>query len=294
MLKTVYIEYVLIDNFIMNFLILRLAAEICGKIKKHKRIALSSAMGAAYAAVAFIPGFGFLYILPVKIAVSAVMAAVAFGWGGIRHFTAGFAAFIGVTFVFGGAALGLAYALDGSVQNGVIYFDGTSYRALVISGIVSIVLVAAIRRAAREAKAKGGYMYPLKLVYGGKSIFLESYLDTGNMLCETVSNLPVIIAEYDRIKRVLPHWMGKSMFDDSFNQRTAKTLGIFEKKLYLLPYAALGKKGIMLGIKPDLLEIYMEGSWRKVEAVLGITRYPLQGGMEALLNPKLIDRAIKV
>ena len=47
----------------------------------------------------------------------------------------------------------------------------------------------------------------VRIFYGGKSIVLKGFVDTGNNLCEPFSGSPVAMAPLEEIKKILPEDM---------------------------------------------------------------------------------------
>jgi stage II sporulation protein GA (sporulation sigma-E factor processing peptidase) len=289
MLQTVYIEYVLIDNFIMNFLILRLSARICSIHTRLWRAAVTSLICAGYAAAAFSPGCSFLAALPVRICMTLSVAAMAYPWRGIRAYARSAAAVIFTTFLVGGTALGLAYAFRGDIQNGTIVFNGFSFRILCASAAFADLLAEKIRGIIRSSVDLAKKQCRTMIKLGGKEAVFVSLIDTGNSLHEARTDLPVIIAKYENIRPILPGWAKKEMFDGRYRFSNRLWMECMDKGFCLLPFRSLGKEGFMLGFKPDAVEIWQGDQRHKVDAIIAVTLHSFGQGIEALMNPELMS-----
>jgi stage II sporulation protein GA (sporulation sigma-E factor processing peptidase) len=289
MVQTVYIEYVLIDNFIMNILILRLSAKMCSIQARLWRAVVTSLVCAGYAAAAFSPGGSFLAALPVRVCMTLSIAAMAYPWKGIRAYARSAAAVIFTTFLVGGTALGLAYVFRGDVQSGTIVFNGLSFRILCASAAFANLLAEKMRGIIRSSVDLVKKQCRTMIKLDGKQAVLDSLIDTGNSLHEARTDLPVIIAKYENIRPILPVWARKEMFDERHRFSIELWMECMDKGFYILPFKSLGKEGFMLGFKPDMVEIWQGDQCRKVDAIIAVTIHSFGQGIEALMNPDLIS-----
>ncbi len=286
MYKAVYIEYVFIDNFIMNVLIIQLSSHVCGLKHRAWRAAVSACIGAVYAVCLFLPQMEWLYALPLKAFLSLVMVITVWGYGGLRKFLLRTAAFAGTTFLFGGAALGMAYGFNGSISNGIVYFKGFSFRLLAAACMLATILARLIRESLRNTKFREGLLYPLKITFQNRAVIVDAYLDTGNMLYDTCSGMPVIIIQYRSISHILPDGLSICLFTKRYDI-TAEAAHKYS--IHLLPFKSIGKADSIYSIRPDSVEIFKNNAWKRVDAILGVSKTELSDGFEALLHPLLLQ-----
>lgn len=78
-MTTVYVDSVFVLNTLMDYLLLLCTARLAGIPLRRWRYVLAAILGGAYAVAVFLPGWGFLGLLPVKIAVGVVLSVIAFG-----------------------------------------------------------------------------------------------------------------------------------------------------------------------------------------------------------------------
>ena len=168
----IYGEAFLFINGWMDFLCLLLAARL-GRSRFHVRKALISAgFGAVYGAAAWVAKMPALRAVPILLLVCLGMAFTAFGRRGIRLFPLIAAA--------GWLLSGLSdFVLKrGAVPASVIWIDG---------GVTLFILLLTRRI------GSAGVRYGLRIEYKGRSAALPALRDTGNLLTDPVSGLPVIV-----------------------------------------------------------------------------------------------------
>ena len=82
-MTVIYLDELFLLNFVVDYLLLLAAGRLCGEVLRRGWLALGAAVGAGYAAAAFLPGMGFLLHPLCKLA-AAVLALLA-GYGRSRH-----------------------------------------------------------------------------------------------------------------------------------------------------------------------------------------------------------------
>ena len=78
-MTVVYIDSVFALNALADYLLVYAAAQLAGARLRRGRFLLAALLGGAYAAAVFLPGLGWLSLLPVKLSAGVLMALAAFG-----------------------------------------------------------------------------------------------------------------------------------------------------------------------------------------------------------------------
>ena len=194
---TVYLDIVLIENILMNYIILFATGFIQKNEMSQIRLIISSIFGGIYAIVSY------LNIIPIysnffmKILLSIIMVYIAFNPQNYKKMLKTILLFYLTSFVMGGCALALLYIINPqniNFENGVLI--GTyPLKVTIIAGIIGfIVIQIAFRINKRQVKKKDMYC-KLDVVINKKIAKIKAYVDTGNMLKEPITNIPVIIVE---------------------------------------------------------------------------------------------------
>ena len=106
----------------------------------------------------------------------------------------------------------------------------------------------------------------------GKQINIKAMIDTGNMLKDPITNLPVIVVEKSILYELLP----KDLLDNAQKILVGDLEDVSEnvkenyiRKLRFIPFSSLGKQnGMLIGIKPDFVEVVDEEDTNKIEDVI--------------------------
>ncbi len=280
MKTVVYIDSLFLLNFIINMIILKLTDVFSSSRTKTSKICISSSIGAVYAVCMFFPDISFLYILPFKMIVSVFIVYMTDTKIKPIPLIKKCAVFYLVSFTFAGILIATYYlSIKGQntypvMQNGIIYFNISPY-VLFVSSVLSVILIwlsSAVFSRNRNLGIKN-----LKIFLGNNICNVEALSDTGNLLKEPISNLPVIIVEKNCIKPLFPS--GIPEYDH------VESGGV---KIRLIPYSSVGcKSDIMTGFVPDRI---LFDNKKEIRAIIGISEDVLSDTREygALFNPVIL------
>lgn len=215
----VYLDLVLLLNFLVDFLLLLGTNRLAGYPLRFGRAALAAALGAAYAGGCLLPGFAFLGNFLWRAVSLSLMAVTAFGLN--RSALQRGAVFILLSMALGGIAM--------SVNN-------DDFRMLILcAGFLWLLCRVSFRGTA------GGREYiPVELSHGGKKITLIALKDTGNTLKDPLTGEQVLVAGADVGQELL----GLTEYQLQHPVETLSS-GKFPG-MRLIPYHAVGQPGGML------------------------------------------------
>lgn len=275
---TVYIDMLLIQNLIMNYIILYGTARISKAYVKKIPLLLASIIGAVYAVLIFFPQFMVYQLVSSKVILSITMVCIAYNPKTLKDFMKYLLLFYVTSFVFGGATFGLLYFINTSVvtQNGIIYVGSYSIKILIISTTIAYIVLRGAWELIKLRAVKDNVITNITISLKQKVATIDALIDTGNSLKDPITNTPVIVCEYDTIRDLLPEELS-SMYDSG----NVDNLGIigniktdvdFISRIRLIPFKSLGtENGLLVGFKPDLLTInYKQGKITTNDVVVGI------------------------
>lgn len=128
-----------------------------------------------------------------------------------------------------------------------------------------------------------------------KKIETMTMVDTGNMLKEPITNMPVVVVEHVLLYECIPEEILNNLeniIGGDFSNISEKTKSEYISKLKLIPFSSLGKQnGMLIGIKPDYIKIKTEEKENKIEnVIIGIYNKSLtkKGEYQALIGMELI------
>lgn len=301
MKPVVYIDVLFGVNLLINYILLWTT----GKISKIRtsviRLIIGAALGAVYAVVMFFPAFKIYYTIIAKLLFSMLLIAVTYNVAKLKEFVKVLGMFYVVSFTFGGAALGLFYftnvgAFVGALlSNGIIYFN-LPWKVLLLSSSVAYIIIRVTWQLIQTKFNKENLYIPLSIIFDNKSISVNALVDTGNSLYDPISNLPVIVVEFQAIKELLPQEI-QTIFSECSEDDLTMVYSIMSNSAWisrfrLIPFTSLGKEnGMLIGFKPDEVEICKGSEKRDLrDIIIGIYNKKLtkDEAYKALMHPEII------
>ena len=282
---TVYLDIVLIENILMNYIIL-FATGFIQKIEMRQiRLIASSIFGGVYAIISY------LNIIPIysnffmKILLSIIMVYIAFNIENYKKMLKTILLFYLTSFVMGGCALALLYIImpqNINFENGVLI--GTyPLKVTIIAGIVGFIIIQiAFKINKRQVKKKDMFCM-MQISINKKVQIIKAYVDSGNMLKEPITNIPVIIVEKEKIKNLINIDFEKILGGDERNTENLK--------FRIIPFNSIGKQnGILIGIKPDFVKIIFEDNEKYIEdVIIGLYEKKINKEYSALIGLELLE-----
>lgn len=256
-MKTVYVDVLLVLNFIINYFLLLAANQVCGRNNRRTRLLLASFAGAFFALSIFLPPMSQGLQLLYKGIASAAMVRLANPWNGWPEFFKEWAAMLLVTFLFGGALLALRLtAAPASMlyHNGIAYFS-ISPLVLLTNITLSYIILTLAQRLGGSFHITSG-VYDVQLQLFDQSINLRAFLDTGNTLTEPFSGLPVVVGGVEQLRPILP----QDVVEAALAPGDKPVPG-----LRYVPFSSVGGSGLLLAVKGQLLRVYLAEGPAEIE-----------------------------
>lgn len=227
---TVYLDGVLLLNFLVDSLLLLAAGRLCGYPVKLARAMAGGALGGVYAAVCLMPGFAFLANFLWRTVGLLSMGAIAYGCSlsALRRSLV----FVVLCFALGGAVMGME-------SGGIL---GT------ICAAGMIFLLCYVGFCGRLGDAT---YIPVELFYGERHLRITALRDTGNTLRDPVTGQQVLVIGADVAHKLTG--LTKMQL-----QTPVESVGVIPG-LRLIPYHSVGGSGFLLALRFDEVRI---GSWR--------------------------------
>ena len=202
---TIYLDLILLENIVMNYIIILATGMICRVNIKYFRILLSSMLGAVYAIITYIVNIEIYTNQFTKIIVSVCMVYIAFNSCGIRIMLKQLIIFYLTSFCFGGAAYYLLYNLSPSLIrtiNGVLV--GTyPIKIAVLGGILGFFVINISFKIIKSKLTKKDIFYNVEIFYKENKAQVKVILDTGNLLTDPITKIPVVIVESQKLKNII-------------------------------------------------------------------------------------------
>lgn len=297
---TVYVDVVFMENLFMNYIIL-FATAVINKVEiRLIRILISSILGSIYAIVSYTNILSNSTGLIIKILLSVAMIYIAFYPESLKRFMKQLLIFYLATFTFGGVAFALLYFIRPGeilIENG-IYIGTYPIKIALLGGIVGFVIITIAFNIIKGKISKKDMFCDISIYINSKRKEMRAMIDTGNLLKDPITGMPVIIVEKEELKSLLPVEILENL-DKIVNGEieNIKNIEQFINRFRVIPFNSLGKQnGLLLGIKADKIIIdYGENKIQNENIILGIYEKKLckNDSYKALLGLDLLDGSDK-
>jgi stage II sporulation protein GA (sporulation sigma-E factor processing peptidase) len=227
---TVYLDGVILLNFLVDFLLLLGADRLCGYPAKWKRAVLAALIGGVYAGACLLPGFQFLGNLLWRMVSFGAMSVIAYGFhkSAFRR---------GLVFVF------LTLALGGAVTG---IGKGGFLGILCAAGVVCLLCCFGFR-----GRIGGSTYVPVELKQGDKHLRLTALQDTGNTLRDPLTGRQVLVIDADTAGTLTG--LTREQLRDPVG-----SLGALPG-LRLIPYRSIDGRSFLLAMRMQNVKI---GTWQ--------------------------------
>lgn len=203
---TIYIDVVLIENLIMNYIILFATGIILKNKIHHVRLILASLLGAIYSIIAYTSVLNIYSSVILKIILSVIIVYIAYNPQNIKQLWKYILIFYLTSFVFGGAAFALIYVVrpqDILMKNGL--FLGTyPLKTIILGSIIAFIIIITAFKIVKTKITKNDMFCTIKIKLNEQEIETKAMIDTGNLLKEPITNTPVIVVEHTLLYECMP------------------------------------------------------------------------------------------
>ena len=294
---TIYIDIVIIENLIMNYIIL-CATGIVSKNKiRHLRLIMASLLGAIYSVVAYMKILEIYSNIVLKILLSVIIVYIAYNPQTVKKLWKTLVMFYLVSFVFGGVAFSLIYIIkpqDIIMKNGL--FLGTyPLKTIILGAIVAFAIIIIAVKIIRKKFTTKDIICDIEIMINNKKINTKALIDTGNMLKEPITNTPVVVVEKILLYKCIPKEILNNInqiIGGDLEKIPQQIQSQYISKLKLIPFSSLGKQnGMLLGIKVQQIKIIKESEEiTKENIIVGIYQQSLtkNGEYQALMGMEFI------
>lgn len=244
---TIYLDVILLENICMNYIILFATGLIIKAKISQIRIVLSSLLGGVYSILSFVPVLEIYSNFILKIILSITMVYLAFSPKNIKLLAKQLILFYLVSFAFGGCAFCLLYFIrpqDILMRNG--YLTGTyPIKIALLGGIVGFVIVNIAFKVVKGRISKKDMFCDIEIFFKEKSVLIKAMIDTGNLLKDPISGMPVIVVEKGKLENIIPKGIIDNLNtilgggeENTLNEEEREYL----PKFRVIPFSSLGKQ----------------------------------------------------
>lgn len=272
---TIYLDVVFLENVLMNYIIIYATGVAVKEQFRKIRFLISSIIGAIYTIVMY------LNIIPIysnfimKLILSFAIVYIAFKPKTLKKLIKNLTIFYLVSFVFGGCVFALMYFIKpqlAQIRNGV-FVGAYPLKVAIIGGFISFIIIQISFKIVKTKLNKKDMIHQIEIIINEKSIKVKALLDTGNLLKEPITGMPVIVVEHISLNSVLPTEIlnntEKILGGDTDELMKNEELSKIISRFRMIPFSSLGKQnGLLLGIKADSVNIEIDEKVQKINNVI--------------------------
>lgn len=296
---TIYIDVIIIENLIMNYIILSATAIITKTKIKYIRIFIASLIGAIYSITEYISNLKIYSNVLLKAMLSIIIVYVAYNPQNTKKMWKQLILFYLTSFTFAGVATYLIYVIKPQEvlnKNGV-YTGINMLKIIFLGGLLGAVVIIIAFKISKHKLNKKDMILDIKLKINEKELELKTMIDTGNMLKEPISGKSVIVVEHTKLYNIIPYEILDNLqqiIGGDLEKIPDKIKNDYVSKLKIIPFSSLGKQnGMLIGIKAILVEIKNEDiiEEKNNEIIVGIYDKSLtkRGEYSALVGIECFD-----
>lgn len=264
----------------MNYIILFATLVIIKAKCKHQqaRLILSSIIGSIYAIIVYLNIMQIYANIFSKIILSIVMVYVAFNPKNFKQLSKQLLIFYLVSFIFGGCTFALIYFIKPEnviINNGV--FVGTyPIKVTLIAGTLAFIITQIAFKINRAKLNSKNTFFNIEIFYEDKILKVKALLDSGNMLKDPISELPVVIVEKEKIEEIIPkdflNYIENILGGDTKREYEDNNIQEYLSKVRMVPFMSIGQEnGMLTGIRVDKIRINTEDiNVEKNNVIVGI------------------------
>ena len=276
----IYIEYVLIDNFVMTYIIGYLTYAFLRVRADKKRLAAASLLGSAVALVYPLVE-GIAWLLLIKAALALCLTLILFLKKSRLILSGGI--FLLVTAAMGGALLLLGYCVTGDVKAAMLSpLSDLPVTVIVLPPFILCLLIKKISLRLNRRRDIAQFIYGVQITYNGKIIKLKGFLDSGNQLYDERTGLPVVLIGLK--------FMAAALSDDELGAVMGNKGERLKGGAHYIGYGTVTAKSRLLVLKPQKFQLYYAKDKNIfIDVMLGLVTYKFKGGYQAILSPACIE-----
>lgn len=199
----VYIEYVLIDNIIINFLLLNIVSKICNLHAYKRNIIFSALIASMFSILTPLVTLNNILITLFKLIVGAIILLFLKRFKSIKKYLCVYFVFLTITFLFGGLIIATLSIFNiNYTVNGLLFLNFEIPLSLFIVPIYFYYLLfMKIYRYLQSKMRVSTYFFQTKLFVNNKYHSLTGYIDTGNNLYDN-DKKPIVVLSFNHFVNI--------------------------------------------------------------------------------------------
>lgn len=169
------------------------------------------------------------------------------------------------SFVFGGCAFFLLYYIKPQeilYKNG--FLTGTyPIKIAFLGAIVGLSILSIAFKVIKNRISKSDMFCEIEIILHGQATKVHAMIDSGNLLKDPITRMPVIVAGKDSLKEIIEERILDSLESVIYGtgEENQELDEEYISRFRLIPFSSLGKQnGMLIGFKPDEIIVSFDGN----------------------------------
>lgn len=256
----IYLDLLLIINFIFDFILLLSTSIILKRKIKIFKIVSASFIGSISIFLLFLRLNSFeLFII--KFLISLIMIYISFGYRNFRYLIKNIYYLYTLSIILGG----FLYFVNINISyknSGLLFINNGLSINFILAIIISPIVIHIYLKESKKLKNNYNNYYNISIFLDDQKIDLIAFLDTGNKLFDPYRHRPIILVNYIYIKAS-------------------------KEKVLLVPYKTVNNEGILKCIKAN--KIMINHKLIHMNYLIGLSDNISIDGVDAILNEKILE-----
>lgn len=297
-----YLDMLIGLNFVFSYLLLSVTNYLAKAGKRKRRLFFGAGVATSLIPLYVYFPNSMLNSVWMKGVYSLLIVYSTFGYQHFQAFFQRLRLFYLTTFAVGGGLTGIYYMMGtakaADASSSIWYVtnmqEETMHIGLFVIGF-PFVLYTFRKMLDRQVKNKLQYdqMYRVTLALNGKEMDTTGFIDSGNQLTDPLTGRPVVLCDASYIRKFFAEDVWRQIETAILMDDLSSFPETWQQKLALIPYqGAAGQSGCLYSIKPDKLEIDIDGESVVTDHVwIGIQLGQLSANdaYHCLLQPELLQ-----
>lgn len=277
-----YIEYYIIENLLINYIIISCTTILTKKYSRPKRKWIGAFLGTLYSVAYLYPNLEVLFNLASKFFIMTIITIISFTYKDKKEF-------IRISLVFY-----LVNVFICGTSYFMIYFTGIEHMKisfLIVCAYISCELLKYIYKDIKTLKYIKDIKKTININLLGKNFICEALIDSGNLLKDPLSNNEVVIVKSKLLKGIVSDELVEYDYENMDVFKIQNIISSSDEKLSsrvrIIPYKHAGSNNssMILGIKVDYIEVDKN---KICNVVIGLSNFN-DSEYDAILSPSLLQ-----
>jgi stage II sporulation protein GA (sporulation sigma-E factor processing peptidase) len=220
----VYIEYVVLDNLIINYVLLKLTSFTLKLNSKTICCFFSSLIGTIFAVLMpflkleIFNVYENVVLFLIKMLLGFVMVLLIKKPNNLLNLLTAFFLFLTYTFVMGGMCFGLMYLLnlETTFSGVLLYGFEIPVSIFILLGLMYLKILFGLIKIVKRKINYSNFYYDVKFVSNHKTIYVSGFLDSGNQV--KVDDSSVLIINYKTLIKLFPNLNLQNLLTGRLNE----------------------------------------------------------------------------